>query len=644
VLSEVIWRSVFGGDPTLLGRRIRLDNASVVVVGIMAADFRFPTPATVAWRPLSVAADGPGVFTIFGRLKPGVPLAAAEERTGALARLLARFPRSYRGNPPLRRVGEPDLSDFTRRALWLLLGGVAMVFLVLSANVSSLLLANLSARQREFAMCTALGASRSRLVREAAAEHAIIGTAGAGAAVGVAWVLTSVVPHAFQGHTLNLIDIDVRALLTASGLGVASVILTGLVPAWLGTRHDPMEALRGSREAGTETRSARAVTRGLLVGEVALACSLLVGSALLVRSFANLVHADRGMNSAGVLRVSVGGLDDAFGSYEAMALAGAAIEERFRAWPAISEVALSRDLPPGPTPSQGGNVHLGAPGTMPDPGTTIPSDGYRVGAAFFDVYDIPIIRGRGFQPGDTEADVIVGERLANLLWPGQDPVERTFAVGRLPLAHRVVGVAGEIRLPALDPTLDRPEFYTPLGSRSRTLYVNFRCRASCPNEADIRAQVAAVHPALRARPVSSSEDEYLSQLRLPRAAAEVGGLFAVVAVLTAAGGLFSVLTCAVGRRRREFGIRTALGASPKQLQRLVFRDGISVMAIGVVAGVVAGWMVARSLAAFHYGVTAADPVTWAGVLGTVALTSLAAAWRPARQAMRIDPVRLLRDE
>jgi ABC-type antimicrobial peptide transport system permease subunit len=117
-----------------------------------------------------------------------------------------------------------------------------------------------------------------------------------------------------------------------------------------------------------------------------------------------------------------------------------------------------------------------------------------------------------------------------------------------------------------------------------------------------------------------------------------------VAVLTAAGGLFSVLTCAVGRRRREFGIRTALGASPKQLQRLVFRDGISVMAIGVVAGVVAGWMVARSLAAFHYGVTAADPVTWAGVLGTVALTSLAAAWRPARQAMRIDPVRLLRDE
>jgi len=641
LLSESIWRSAFGADQALLGQRVKADGGSAVVIGIMPASFRFPTPTTVAWKPLEVVPGQSGDgFTIFARLKPDVAPEAAGVRLRELARELARMPRNYRGSPPVHAVGRVELESTTRRSLWLLFGGVALVFVVLCANVSNLLLARLSSRRREFGLCNALGASRARLMRQATAEHACIGVVGAAAGVGMAWALTSAIPGIFLDRSLNAIDIDPRALWAASLLGVASVILSGLVPALVGTRADPLDSLRQSPQAGTEARSTRLVTRGLLIGEIALACSLLVGSTLLVRSFANLAYADRGLTSDGVVRVGVGSMDEAFGSYEAMTLAIAAIDARFAAWSEISAVGMSREIPPGPTMTE--HAHLGPPGSKPDPGTVIESDAYRVGAAFFEVYRIPILRGRTFEPGDTLQDVVVGKRLADLLWPGQDPLGRSFAAGRE--SHRVVGVAGEIGLPTLDPSLDRPEFYTPMGSLSRTLFVNVRCRAACPSDAAIQAQIHAVHPGLRVRVVSPADDVYQTHLRLPRATAEVGGLFTVVALLTAAGGLFSILSYAVGRRRREFGIRTALGASPTQLRRLVFRDGASIVAIGVAIGMLGAWMVARSLSAFHYGVTAADPITWAGVVGVIALTSIAAAWRPARQAMRVDPVKLLREE
>ncbi len=230
-----------------------------------------------------------------------------------------------------------------------------------------------------------------------------------------------------------------------------------------------------------------------------------------------------------------------------------------------------------------------------------------------------------------------------MLWPGMDPVGQTFSIGRSK-ARRVIGVVNEISLPTLDPSLDRPEFYQALERHADDVYLSVRCRTTCPEEAELRARVAAVHPALILRPVAPWEHQYQQHLRLPRATAEVGGLFAGVAVLTAAGGLFSLLTYVVGLRRREFGIRTALGASPGQMKRLVFRGAATIVVPGIAAGALGGWFVARSLAAFQYGVTTTDPVIWSGVLGTLALVSAAAAWRPAVEAMRVDPVRLLREE
>ena len=448
-------------------------------------------------------------------------------------------------------------------------------------------------------------------------------------------------PEFFVGQSLNVIDVNRRALLAASALGACSVLVAGLFPAWVGTRTEPSEAVRGSRYGGTDTRSNRIATQLLVVGQVALACSLLVGSTLLIRSFGNLAHADRGVNLDGVVHINLSGLDKAFPSPEAMGSGTSAIETQVASWPEIGAFALSREAPPSMRVSR---LETMDPTRAPEgtrPGS-LEADRYRVSPTFFAFYDIPIQRGRSFEPGDSNV-VIVGARLARALWPGVDPVGRRFDFGDS-VPGQVIGVAGEIHLPTLSRDLDRPEFYTPMGNRSRTVIISVRCRAACPNEALIRSRLAEIHPAIGARIDPPSNNEYLSHLRLPRALAEVAGVFAIVSVLTAAGGLFSLMMQAVAARRREFGIRLALGASPRQMRWLVLRDGLTMGGCGATAGAIGGWMVGRALAGFHYGVTPADPVTWAAMIGAIAVVAVVATWCPAHLAMRIDPVHLLREE
>ena len=642
LLSETVWRSSFGSDPALLGRRIRLSGTPVTVVGIMPETFRFPAPDTAWWRPFDPSAKTAGPATVFGRVRTGIPRIDLERRVEKMAREFGRIPANYRGTPALQPVAGGDLGAFTNRALWMLVGGVTLVFIVLCSNVSSLLLADLSSRRREFAVCAALGASRTRLLRQAAIEHVLIAAAGTVAGVCIARALVANVPEFFLGRSLNVIDVDHRALTAASVLGACSVLMAGLVPAWLGTRTEPSDAVLGSRYGTTDGRLNRTATQLLVVGQVALACALLVGSALLLRSFGNLAHADRGLNLDGVVHINLSGLDNAFPSPEAMGAGTNAIETQVASWPEVSSFALSREAPPSVRASR--LEPQSTDGTARETGSgNLEADRYRVSPAFFGFYGIPIEQGRNFESGDSADLVIVGARLARLLWPGDDPIGKTFDSGDMGV-NRVIGVAGEIHLPTLTRDLDRPEFYTPMGNRSRTVIVNMRCRSACPSAEVLRARLAAIHPAIGARIDPPSANEYLSHLRLPRALAKVGGLFAIVSILTAAGGLFSLMMQAVAGRRREFGIRLALGASPGQMRGLVLRDGLTMGACGATAGTIGGWTIGRALSGFQYGVTPADPATWAGVVGAIAIVALTATWCPARRAMRIDPVHLLREE
>jgi putative ABC transport system permease protein len=645
LLSEDLWRTLYQSDPAIIGRSILIDGERLVVIGVLPADFRFPSWNTVIWRavdyhamPASVANELPRAYVRFASNVPRVDALwiATEAARAADSRNAELYPH-------VQPLAGMVLDPYYQRAVPLLAGGVILVFLVLCANVSSLLLARLTARQREFSMRSALGASRGRLIRQAFVESGVLGVFGVIAGVAVAWMLVSLsrtfLPEAFLLRTLNPLNIDARALAVTSVSGVVATLASGLLPAWIGTRTDSETSLRITERSGTESRGARAVTRTLLVGEIALACTLLVGATLLVRSFINLAQAERGLDVAGVLVSSLSLAPPAFPDRVARETTARAIEEQVRQLPGVQHVAWSYGLPPDGGAISFGNWQSDAPG---NPVVDMNVDRYRVGPEFFALYGIPVLKGRTFEPSDQQGSVVIGERLARTLWPGLDPIGRTFSFQKE--RFQVVGLVREIHHPSLDARIDRPEFYEPFAGVGSYAMMSIRCGATCPNTAVIRQQVLAAHPAVRVVDVQALEDVYFEQLARPRATAALGFVFAGVAVLAAAGGLFSVLSYAVGRRKREFGIRAALGASPDQIGRVVLRDGSVVALTGVAIGSVAAWSLGRALVSLQYGVTVNDPLTWAIVLGVLGVTTLIASWRPARQAMRADPVLLLREE
>lgn len=647
VLSEDVWRVYFGADAGLIGRRISIDGESLILVGVMPSGFRVPEWNTVVWRPLDYRAPPPALVSelprAYVRLAPGVPLDDALRMATDVARKVDPSITSETSARVLP-MGALARDPYYQRAVPLLAGGVGLVFLVLCANVCSLLLARLSARQREFRMCAALGASRARLVRQAFVEHALLGAGGAAAGLFLAWGLVSLsrrfLPEAFLLRTLNPVDLDIRAFAVAIAAGLVATMAAGVLPAWIGTRADTSSALGRAERTSTESRGARTLTRALLVTELALACTLLVGATLLVRSVINLAMADRGMRTEGVLTSWIGLPAKVYSDAAARRAIAATIEDSIRQLPGVERIAFSSGVPPG-----GGGIHFGddwlpdGPDARP---VSLVASSYNVGDDFFQLYGIPLLRGRTFQPGDGPERVIVGERMAAALWPGQDPVGRSFRRGKEQL--HVVGLVREITFPSLEANRDRAEFYRPFVPGGGNLWLNLACRPRCPDEAAVRKQILSVVPRANIVSVYLLSEQYREELARPRAAAALAGTFAVIAVLAAAGGLFGVLSYAVGRRRREFGIRTALGASPRQIRGLVLRDGARVAALGVAAGIAASVALVRAIASLQYGVTGFDPATWTLVLGLLVATTLAASWRPARAAARVDPVTLLRED
>lgn len=647
VLSDDVWRVYFGADAGLIGQRITVDGESLIFVGVMPSGFRFPEWNTVVWRPLDFGAPPPALATELPRatvrLAPGVPLSDALRIATDAARSVdpSITPETSAREQPMGGLAH---DPYYQRALPVLAGGVGLVFLVLCANVCSLLLARLSARQREFRMCAALGASRARLLRQAFVEHALLGIAGAAAGVFLAWALVSLsrgfLPEAFLLRTLNPVDLDIRALFVAIAAGVGATMVAGVLPAWIGTRPDAASSLGRAERTSTETRCARTLTRALLVTELALACTLLVGATLLVRSVVNMARADRGLRTDGVLTSWIVLPRAVFPDIPSRRVVTATLEDTLRQLPGVERIALSSGLPP-----RGGASHFyndwiaDGPDARPQ---SIASQSYQVGPDFFELYGIPLIRGRTFQASDGQDRAIVGERLAARLWPGTDPVGRSFRFGKQ--SYQVVGLVREINFPTLEAGRDLPEFYHPFTPGSSNVFMNIRCQGRCPDEAVLRKRILSVVPRANIVTVAILSEMYREQLARPRAAAALAGTFAVIAVVAAAGGLFSVLSYAVGRRRREFGIRTALGASPRQIRRLVLREGVQVAALGVGAGIAVSIALARVIASLQYGVTGFDPVSWTLVLGLLVATTFAASWRPARTAARVDPVTLLRED
>jgi len=640
LVSETVWRTLYGADPGFVGRSIIVNGERLTVIGILPAQFRFPSAETVLWQPTDMASRPREMARAYVRFAPTMPRDEALRLATGAARAADAANASLR--PWVFTLAGMDDDEYSSRAVPLLAGGVGLVFLVLCANVCGLLLARLTARRREFSMRAALGASRGRLIRQVIVESALLGTLGILLGAALAWGLVSVaralLPQPMLLQTLNPLSLDARALAVTSFAGVIATLASGLVPAWLGTRVNAVDSLRAVDRGGTEARGARVLTRALLVVEVAFACTLLVGATLLTRTFVNLARADRGLVTSGVTTLWLS-LDPGAKDAAAKTALTRTIEDELRRLPGVQQVAWSYGVPPGGGMTSYGDWISDAPGVTV---RKVELDRYVVSPQFFELYGIPIVRGRTFTPADTFADVIVSERVAKMLWPDADPLGHTFRFENT--SFHVIGVAREIHLPAIDARLDRPAFYHPYTKPASTPMVSVRCDPACPDAAVIRYRLASTHPAVNLQTVRLADEVYAKQLARPRASAALAVTFAVIAVVAAAGGLFSVLSYAVSRRRREFGIRAALGASRGEIRRVVLRDGLVIAGAGLLLGAIfAGWL-ARALASLEYGTSPGDPLTWTLVLVVLSATTLAASWMPATVAARLDPLVLLREE
>ena len=654
LLSESVWRDLFEADPAIVGSSIEVAKRQLTVVGVMPASLRFPIKGDGIWRPFDLDVPAEAVSRrrpmVYVRRQASMPVAEAERLAADAVASELKEP----GRIEFRDASAGLLDDYSRESLIALAVGVGLVFVVLCANVTNLILARTSVRRQEFGVCTALGASRGRLLRQVFLENAVIGLCATVLGLGLAAVLVAlaqqVLPADLLWRTLNPLDLDVRAVAATSLAGVTAVLLAGLPAAWFGTRADANASIGLASRGGTDTPGSRRLIRGLLVVEVAMAVSLLAAAGLQVRSFLNLVNADRGMDSEHVLLASIR-LPGTITDKASQAATAMLLEDRVRALPGVRQVTLASNVPP-----DHGNIHFGfdiqplIDGAAPVRMGMMRS--YAVAPAFFDTFGIHLREGRGFNATDDANAAVLSETLARAIFGDRTALGNSFTLGKE--TYHVVGVATEIRNSVIDPREDYPEFYQPWyragapgaaasvpGSSSVTL--GLRCPGTCPSNDTVRQAVESVSAAVTLTDLHPLSNDFLKQLSRPRAAAIVAAVFSGLAVFATAAGLYGVLAYLVSRRRREFGIRAALGAVPSTLRRSVLADGMKVTGVGVVAGVAAGWALSRWLSSVQFGVTFFDPATWVAVVAGVLAVTVVACWRPATSAMRVDPSEMLRE-
>ncbi|MEO6223911.1 MAG: ABC transporter permease, partial [Vicinamibacterales bacterium] len=403
VLSEPAWRDLFNSDPAIVGKTVQISKEPVVVVGVMPPGLRYPHRGDGIWRPLDLDAPSAkaarGQLLAFARRKASIPADETARLASDAIAPLSSTPRTTK----LRDAAAGLLDVYSRESLLALVAGVGLVFVVLCANVANLILARTTARRREFGVCSALGASRGRLLRQVLLENTAIGVCATILGLGLAYALVAIgqsaLPEDLLWRTLNPLDLDLRAVLATSAAGMVAVLLAGLPAAWLGTRGDVIETVRLASRAGTDTPGSRRVTQALLVVEVAMAVALLASAGLQVRSFVNLTSADRGLDADRVLIAKMTLPPAQFADRASQAVTASLVQERLGALPGVDKVTLASNLPPS-----SGNLHFEfdvqthLPGAAPVRIKMMLS--YAVAPAFFDVFGIHIKQGRGFEATD----------------------------------------------------------------------------------------------------------------------------------------------------------------------------------------------------------------------------------------------------
>ena len=664
VISENIWRSRFSGDPSLIGGSIDLDKRAFTVIGVMPASFRFSFlnegKGRELWIPImqdpffGAMARKPALhfFTALARLKPGVSAAEGLAEMQAVGkRLWPQFrPGDHGWAIRMASLREAITGDASTPLL-MLLAAVGLVLLIACANVANLLLARATSRCKEFALRTALGAGRARLLRQLLVESAVLGLQGAALGTGLAYCgvrgLTGLLPPTFP--RADSIRVDGTVLAFALVLSLAASLLFGVAPAFFAADLRLHSTLQESSSRQGESRGRRHARNLLVMAEVALAMVLLIGAGLLIRSFAALMAVNPGFATRGMLKAEVNLPQFIYSKpYQWVDFANDALG-RIQSEPDLEDTAIAVPLP---LADQSLNLAFSILNGPPlPPGRQNTADYEAISPNYFHVVGIPLLRGRSFSQEDAMPApkvVIISEELAHIYFPHSDPLGRQLVFGFPPgneRAREIVGIVGDVRDAALSQA-PGPMMYVPFAQGPLwgvCLFAKTSSSAAIATH-EIEAKVHEVDRDLPVTDVAWMSETLDASLGQERLRAWLLGLFGVMALALAAAGVFGVISYSVSRRTQEFGVRMALGASADEILSLVITEALYLSLAGVVAGIALALGLSRLISSLLYGVRPRDPLTLIVLPLVLTGAALLAAYLPARRATKVDPLVALRHE
>jgi predicted permease len=662
LLSEGVWRARFGGDPTLVGGTIMLDQRAFTVVGIMPAGFQIPVFGAnqEIWIPM---VQDPlfsgfipnrashGLFCI-GRLNPAVSIAHAQAEADSVGERLAKeFPAESGGWAVHVAPLQETIFEDVRTPLLVLLGAVGLVLLLACVNIANLLLARATARARELALRQALGAGRGRIVRQLSTESGVLGSLGS--IVGVALALASTRAFALllprDLPAIRSVQVDGRVLSFALLLTLAAIIAFGLVPALLTTDSNMQANLKDSSARSGSGRGRSRVGRFLAAAEIGLAAVLVVAAGLLVRSLITMTSVNPGFNVAHILKAEITLPRYRYLTPQQWTAFSNAFMERIQTRPGMQDSAL---VVPMPLADTFVNLPFSIAGHAALPAGTPSAAHYAsVSPGYFQVMSIPLVRGRSFVTEDSEMShpvAIISEWFARFYFKDEDPIGKKLIFGFPPksdVTREIVGVVGDVRDAGLTKE-PAPMMYVHF-AQAPFWGAELVVKSSAPPAAlvgTIREVVRSLDPDLPITHILTMPEALDDSMAQPKFRTWLLGAFGGVALLLAAVGVFGVVSYSVAGRTREFGVRAALGASPGAIRRMILMEGLVLGGIGLGLGLAAALGLARFLKSELYGVTVYDPTAFLASAAVLLAVALVACYIPARRAMRLDPIAALRCE
>jgi putative ABC transport system permease protein len=661
LLSDGLWRRRFGADPSVVGRTVSFDGNAFEIVGVLPAHFWWPTRPDVV-VPLALTDHDRELraahfLDVVGRLRDDVSPAQAREDLRIIgARLSQAYPAENANHAPNLRPLRDALVGDVRQALLVLLGAVAFVMVIACANVATLLLARAANRQKELSVRRAVGATRSRMVQQMLTESLVMALAGGVAGLLVAaWGLAafrSIVPAQFTGLPgIAGVGIDGRVLLATLVLSAVTGMIFGVVPALVASDQSLGVSLTEETRGSSGSSRARRFRSTLIVAELALSLVLLAGAGLLIISFNNLLNVSPGFHPAQVAIARITLPAARYGGHLRTVAFFDALYERLRGVPGVQRVGATTSLPFDGPDSRLNLTIEHRTGQSPFPVRAHPRI---VSTDYFQTMGIPLVRGRVFTDHDTDSSgdvAIINEAAARRYWPNEDPIGKRISLGAPNEWREIVGLVGDTRHEGLDADADPAAFlpqqqgFFNLGTGfERTMTLVIRTGSDAASLTSIlRASVASIDPQLPVGMVRPMDDVIGDSLAPRRLNFVLVSVFAFVAVVLTAAGLYGVMAYVVAQRTREIGVRMALGATRSQVLALMFRQAGALTGIGIGLGVAGALLLTRSMTSLLFGVSAADPFVYVGVSALLAAVALIAVAVPSSRATRIDPLRALRD-